>query len=94
MNLLSKSGLVNDRVIRDLNVLESGISEAAFHMRKDGLQPALDRHFGIDNLKDSDKTKQADGCTIAALLMMNAAMLHQRIANGGLVVWDRRTCVY
>ena len=82
MNLLSKSGLVHNRVARDLNLLESGISEAAFHMRNDELQPALDRHFGIDNLKPSDKSKQADGCTIAALLMMNAAMLHQRIANG------------
>ncbi len=82
MNLLSKSGLVHNRVVRDLNLLESGIGEAAFHMRNDELQPALDRHFGIHNLKPSDKTKQADGCTIAALLMMNAAMLHQRIANG------------
>ena len=82
MNLLSKSGLVHNRVARDLNLLESGISEAAFHMRNDELQPALDRHFGIHNLKPSDKSKQADGCTIAALLMMNAAMLHQRIANG------------
>ena len=82
MNLLSKSGLVHNRVARDLNLLESGIGEAAFHLRNDELQPALDRHFGIDNLKPSDKTKQADGCTIAALLMMNAAMLHQRIANG------------
>ena len=26
---------------------------------------------------------QEDGCTIAALLLMNAAMLHQRIAAGG-----------
>ena len=82
MNLLSKSGLVHNRVVRDLNLLESGIGEAAFHMRNDELQPALDRHFGIHNLKPFDKTKQADGCTIAALLMMNAAMLHQRIANG------------
>ena len=33
-------------------------------------------------LTDKRKT-QADGCTIAALLLMNAAMLHQRIAAGG-----------
>ena len=83
MNLLSKSGLVDNRVIRDLNILESSIKEAAHHMRDDGLQPGLDRHFGLDNLKDDKRQSQADGCTIAALLMMNAAMLHQRIANGG-----------
>ena len=82
MNLLSKSGLVDNRVIRDLNILETSVKEAAHHLRSDDLQPTLDRHFGLDNLKESDLNKQAEGCTIAALLMMNAAMLHQRIANG------------
>ena len=82
MNLLAKSGLSDNRVMRDLNILESSVSEAAHHMRADGLLPALNQHFGLDRLKKTDK-KQADGCTIAALLMMNAAMLHQRISNGG-----------
>ena len=82
MNLLSKSGLVDNRVVRDLNILESSVKEAAHHLRHDGLQPPLDTHFGLDNLKETDAKKQADGCTIAALLMMNAAMLHQRIAAG------------
>ena len=81
MNLLSKSGLTENRVMRDLNILEASVSEAAHHLRADELLPALNRHFGLDKLKNSDK--QADGCTIAALLMMNAAMLHQRISNGG-----------
>ena len=82
MNLLAKSGLTDNRVVRDLNILESSVKEAAHHLRSDNLQPELDRHFGLDNL-DQDKRKgQADGCTIAALLMMNAAMLHQRISNG------------
>ena len=82
MNLLGKSGLVSNRVVRDLNILESSISQAADDLRNDELQPALDHHFGLDNLKDDKRKSQADGCTIAALLMMNAAMLHQRIANG------------
>ena len=82
MNLLAKSGLVSNRVVRDLNILESSVRQAAYDLRNDELQPTLDRHFGLDNLKENDAKKQADGCTIAALLMMNAAMLHQRIANG------------
>ena len=82
MNLLEKSGLTGDRVLRDLNILEDSIREAAHHLNADELRPALDRHFGLDNFKESELNKQADGCTIAALLMMNAAMLHQRIANG------------
>ena len=82
MNLLAKSGLVENRVVRDLNILEGSVKEASHHMRHDDLRPALDRHFGLDNLKDDKRAGQADGCTIAALLLMNAAMLHQRIANG------------
>ena len=82
MNLLEKSGLSDNRILRDLNILEESIREASRHLNADELRPALDRHFGLDNLKESDLHKQADGCTIAALLMMNAAMLHQRIANG------------
>ena len=82
MNLLAKSGLSDNRVMRDLNILESSVNEAAHHMRADGLLPALNQHFGLDKLRETDK-KQADGCTVAALLMMNAAMLHQRISNGG-----------
>ncbi len=82
MNLLSKSGLVDNRIVRDMNILESSVKEAAHHLRNDKLQPALDRHFGLQNLSKSGK-ERADGCTIAALLLMNAAMLHQRIANGG-----------
>ena len=82
MNLLEKSGLSDDRILRDLNILGESVREAARHLNADELRPALDRHFGLDNLKESDLNKQADGCTIAALLMMNAAMLHQRIANG------------
>ena len=82
MNLLSKSGLNDNRIMRDLNILESSVKEAAFHLRTDGLSTALDEHFGLVNLKPSTRQNQADGCTIAALLMMNAAMLHQRISSG------------
>ena len=82
LNLLVKSGLATDRVQRDLNLLETGIAEATFHLRSDDLVDALNRHFGLDNLNESSLKKQADGCTIASLLLMNAAMLHQRISAG------------
>ena len=82
VNLLTKSGLTGNRMNRDLNILENGIREATHHLASDKLRPELDRHFGLNNLKPDDSKKQADGCTIAALLLMNASMLHQRIANG------------
>ena len=81
-NLLSKSGLTSNRVDRDLNLLEYGVSEASRCLREDSLKSMLDKHFGLDNLDPESRKKQADGCTIGALLMMNAAMLHQRIAAG------------
>lgn len=83
VNLLARSGLRRDRVARDLNILEASVNEAAFHLRRDELQAALDAHFGLDHLAADKRSGQADGCTIAALLLMNAAMLHQRIAAGG-----------
>ena len=82
VNLLTKSGLTANRMNRDLNILENSIREATHHLAADELRPELDRHFGLNNLKADDSKKQADGCTIATLLLMNAAMLHQRIANG------------
>lgn len=82
VNLLAKSGLSSDRVMRDLNLLEAGINEASFHLRSDDLVNDLNEHFGLDNLNEASLKKQADGCTIASLLLMNAAMLHQRISAG------------
>ena len=81
-NLLTKSGLNRDPCFRDQNILETSVREAARNLRDDELSNALDAHFHLDNLNDDSRKKQADGCTIAALLMMNAAMLHQRIAAG------------
>jgi len=82
VNLLEQSGLKRTRAERDVNVLEDSIAEAQRCLRGDELGPLLDGHFGLDQLADARPTKQADGCTIAALLLMNAALLHQRIAAG------------
>jgi len=83
VHLLERSGLVGNRVERDLNVLEESVTEAARHLREEGMQPDLDHHFRLDGLATSARDRQADGCVTAALLIMNAAMLHQRIAAGG-----------
>ncbi len=82
MNLLEKSGLRGNRPERDANMIQDSIYEAAHQLRNDSLKDALDRHFNLNYLDDKAKENQADGCTIAALLMMNAAMLHQRISAG------------
>ncbi|MYE97189.1 MAG: hypothetical protein F4X28_07580 [Acidimicrobiaceae bacterium] len=85
MNLLEKSGLTGNEVQRDLNLLADAVNEAARHIHDEaGLAAALDAHFGIDRLAAPKAGKpRADGATVAALLWMNAAMLHQRIHAGG-----------
>ena len=82
MNLLEKSGLRGNRPERDANMIQDSIYEAAHQLRNDSLKDPLDRHFNLNYLDDKARENQADGCTIAALLMMNAAMLHQRISAG------------
>ena len=85
MNLLEKSGLTGNKVQRDLNLLRSAVQEAARHIHDEtGLAAALGEHFGFDQLAAPKAGKpRADGATVAALLWMNAAMLHQRIHAGG-----------
>ncbi len=90
MNLLEKSGLTGNKVQRDLNLLRDAVNEAARYIHAEaGLAAELDAHFRLDQLSAPKQGKpRADGATIAALLWMNAAMLHQRIQAGG---WLGRT---
>ncbi len=85
MNLLAKSGLTGNKVQRDLNLLESAVTEAARYLKDEGaLVAALATHFGHDRMSPPKKGKpRADAATVAALLWMNAAMLHQRVHEGG-----------
>ena len=85
MNLLEKSGLTGNKVQRDLNLLAGAVNEAARHLHDEaGLAAELDAHFGFDRLAAPKQGKpRADGATVAALLWMNAAMLHQRVHAGG-----------
>ena len=85
MNLLEKSGLTGNTVQRDLNLLADAVGEAARHLHDEaGLAAAMDAYFGFDRLSAPKQGKpRADGATVAALLWMNAAMLHQRVHSGG-----------
>lgn len=60
------------------------LSRSRFPHEESNLAVALNAHFGLDQLSAPKQDKpRADGTTIAALLWMNAAMLHQRIHAGG-----------
>ena len=77
LNLLDRSGLKRNRVERDLNILAEAIEMAAIHLKEDDLEPVLRKFFSMSDLAEGQS--RANGCTVAALIMMNAAMLHQRI---------------
>jgi len=82
VNLLTKSGLLQNRSDRDVNILQNSIDFSTRHLQEDGLGEVLDKHFGYNYLSDEKRKKQADGCTTASLVLMNACLLHQRIAAG------------
>ena len=82
VNLLERSGLTRDKRKRDVNLLRSSIQEATRALKSDDLDSVLDRHYSLDNLSEEARKNQADGCTIASLILMNALMLHHRIAAG------------
>ena len=82
VNLLEKSGLCRNKAQRSVNTLEEAITEAKQRLEEDELAIALNAHFGLDQQARAAGKDCADGCTIASLLLMNAAMLHQRIAAG------------
>ena len=82
VNLLEKSGLCRNKAQRSVNTLEEAIAEARLRLEEDELAAPLNAHFGLDKQSGAAGKDRADGCTIASLLLMNAAMLHQRIAAG------------
>ena len=78
MNLLSKSGLTGNRASRETNVLIAKVREAARCLAADGLHKVLDEALNITGGNDG-KSRSPE---VAALILLNAAMLHQRIAAG------------
>jgi len=81
VNLLEQSGLARNKAEGAVNTLEDCIAEAKRCLHEDELGDSLNSHFGLDAQSES-ASDQADGPTIASLLLLNAAMLHHRIANG------------
>ena len=83
LNLLERSGLKTNRIERDLNILEESVLEASRHLDSDELEPLLAKHFGMDKLR---KTRhRAKATTVASLILMNAAMMQQRIDKTGFI---------
>ena len=83
ITLLEKSGLRRGPE-RDVNILRNTVEYAASRLRDDGLEDALKTQLAMTNLAPPKTGKhRADACTVMALLMLTAAIVHGRLEAGG-----------
>ena len=85
LNILESSGLTTGPK-RDMNILQNTVTAAAELLRGDDLEEPLKRQLGMERLRPTEKGKtRADACTVTALLITNAALMHVRLARGGAI---------
>jgi len=83
ITLLEKSGLRHGPE-RDVNILRNTVEYAASRLRDDELEDGLKSQLGMMNLAPPKKNKhRADACTVMALLVLTAAIVHVRLEVGG-----------
>ena len=81
VNVLERSGLLNGPE-RDFNVLRGSVENAAARLKEDALEDELKGQLGMQHtIKDGKK--RADACTVTALLLMTASIVHARIERSG-----------
>ena len=76
VEVMEKSGLRGNEV-RDFNLLMEPVRRASACLNREGLEERLRSVLGMEHLQDADA--HADACTVAVLLLMNAALLHARL---------------
>ena len=83
ITLLEKSGLRRGPE-RDVNILRNTVEYAASRLRDDGLEDGLKAQLGMTNLAPPKRGRhRADACTVMALLVLTAAIVHSRLEAGG-----------
>ncbi len=81
VNVLERSGLLGGPE-RDFNVLRESVEAAAARLKEDALEDELKSQLGMQNMTNDGK-KRADACTVTALLLMTASIVHARIERSG-----------
>ena len=79
LNLLEKSG-IQSGPRRDLNILRGTVKTVAEYLRKENLEDILALRLGMENVERSSKGA-ADACVVTAVIWVNAAIMHARLAN-------------
>ena len=79
VEVMEKSGLRGNST-RDFNLLMEPVRQAATLLRAEGLESRLAEVLGIDTPNRQDQVSpRTDACTVAAVLLLNAAILHARL---------------
>ena len=79
VEVMEKSGLRGNST-RDFNLLMEPVSQAAAQLRAEGLESRLAEVLEIATAeRQNPKSPKADACTVAAVLLLNAAILHARL---------------
>lgn len=81
LNLLEKSGIQSGSR-RDVNLLRGTVRGVADHLRTENLEDVLALRLGMENVERSSKGA-ADACAVTAIIWVNAAIMHARLANSG-----------
>ena len=81
VNVLERSGLLNGPA-RDFNVLRESVEAAAAKLKEDELEDELRTQLGMQRTARTN-TRRADACTVTALLIMTASIVHARIERSG-----------
>ena len=81
VNVLERSGLLNGPE-RDFNVLRESVEAAAGKLKEDELEDELKTQLGMQRTAQTN-AKRADACTVTALLLMTASIVHARIERSG-----------
>lgn len=79
VEVMEKSGLRGNST-RDFNLLMEPVSHAATQLRAEGLESRLAEVLRMDTSNRQDpESSRTDACTVAAVLLLNAAILHARL---------------
>lgn len=79
VEVMEKSGLRGNST-RDFNLLMEPVSQAAAQLREEGLESRLAEVLGITTENREDReSPETDACKVAAVLLLNAAILHARL---------------
>ena len=79
-SVVASSGM-NPEPAEVANLIESAVHRAAKYLREESLEGHLAQKLGMQGQESQSQKKTTDACTVAALVLCNAMLMHQRIVQ-------------